>query len=122
MKKSPSQKMTKPQPTLPGKKPKTAKRPVKSDQLEKSDARSAPEKSTKLESIIAALQGRDGATLAELGSLIGWQAHSLRGMISTLRKKRHMDIIRLTRKDGQTAYRLESDVDAGAIGSKASVN
>jgi hypothetical protein len=52
-------------------------------------------KTSKKDLVLGLLQREDGATLAELMSATGWQAHSVRGFISgTLRKKLGLTIER----------------------------
>jgi Protein of unknown function (DUF3489) len=48
-----------------------------------------------------------GATLAEIEEATGWQAHSVRAFLSGLRKK-GLDLVRETRKDGASAYRISA--------------
>lgn len=44
--------------------------------------------------VISLLQRRQGASLSELMSLTGWQAHSVRGFISgTLRKRAGLNVV-----------------------------
>jgi hypothetical protein len=57
--------------------------------------------------IIALLQKPKGATLAELMTATGWQAHSVRGFISgTLGKQEGMKVNSMRREDGQRVYSL----------------
>lgn len=73
----------------------------------------APKKAEKLSSktmaIYAALKQKDGATVEELATLTGWQNHSVRGFLSTIRSKNEIYAIdKFTRPDsGKTAYKLE---------------
>jgi hypothetical protein len=62
---------------------------------------------SKKEDIIALLQKPKGATLAELMTATGWQAHSVRGFISgTLGKKEGLKVNSAKREDGQRVYSL----------------
>ncbi len=55
---------------------------------------SVPKPGSKLDALINALRQRDGATIAELMTATGWQAHSVRGAISgSLKKKRGLAVI-----------------------------
>ncbi len=92
-------------PSAKPKEPKTAK---------KTAAKApAPKKAEKLSSktmaIYAALKQNDGATVEELAKLTGWQNHSVRGFLSTIRSKNEIYAIdKFTRSDsGKTAYKLE---------------
>jgi cell division septation protein DedD len=91
-------------PSVKPKAPKTAKKPAAKP--------TAPKKAEKLSSktmaIYAALKQKDGATVEELAKLTGWQNHSVRGFISTVRSKNEIYTIdKFTRSDsGKTAYKL----------------
>jgi hypothetical protein len=73
---------------------------------------SKPQKSSsklrsKSETILQALKRKRGASLNELCTITGWQAHSLRGHISgTLRKKNKLNIVSDCTKSGIRRYRL----------------
>ena len=47
-----------------------------------------------------------GATLNELMSAAGWQAHSVRGFLSTAAKKQGLTIESSRNKDGERFYKL----------------
>lgn len=65
------------------------------------------EQPTKKEAVLALLRRENGATLAELMTATGWQAHSVRGFISgTLRKRLGLVVQRASRKDAMLAYYL----------------
>ena len=53
--------------------------------------------------ILALIQRAGGATAAELQQATGWQAHSVRGFLSTA-KKRGTKIASAKREDGQRVY------------------
>jgi hypothetical protein len=60
----------------------------------------------KLGTLIALLQRPDGATLEQLASATGWQAHSVRGAISgALKKQRGIDVTS-KKVDGVRVYRV----------------
>jgi hypothetical protein len=66
-------------------------------------------KTTKKDAVTALLQREGGATLDELMTSTGWQAHSVRGFISgTLRKKLRLTVATMKREDGLPAYRIAS--------------
>ncbi len=70
-----------------GQAPNKAKAPSKSDAVQK-------------------LLGRaKGASIAEITSATGWQPHSARAFLTGLRKK-DITILRESRKDGESAYRI----------------
>lgn len=66
---------------------------------------------TKLAQATKLLARARGATMAELGEATGWQPHSVRAMLSGLRKK-GVILVKETRKSGDGCYRIEPD---GAI-------
>ncbi len=70
--------------------------------------------SSKTMSIYAALKQQDGATVEELAKLTGWQDHSVRGFLSTIRSKNEIYTVdKFTRTDsGKTAYKLEEKESA----------
>lgn len=62
---------------------------------------------SKSESIQHALKRKRGASLDELCTITGWQAHSIRGHISgTLRKKKKLNVSSDLTKSGTRRYRL----------------
>ena len=71
---------------------------------------------TKLAQIIALLQRREGATIAEIVEATSWQAHTARGAISgAIKKKLGLSII-TEKVDGRgTVYRLHYHNDHGSI-------
>tara|TARA_R110002126_G_scaffold250322_1_gene393220 strand:- start:3324 stop:3638 length:315 start_codon:yes stop_codon:yes gene_type:complete len=74
--------------------------------------RSTPQKTSskirsKSEIILQALKRKRGASLDELCTITGWQAHSLRGHISgTLRKKKKLNVVSDCTRSGTRRYRL----------------
>jgi hypothetical protein len=49
----------------------------------------------------------DGASLTELTKATGWQAHSIRGFLSTASRKRGLTIESLKNGKGQRVYRVK---------------
>jgi hypothetical protein len=63
------------------------------------------EKTTKLARVIAMLQQPGGATIEAIASSTGWQAHSVRGVLSgTIKKKLGMVVKSEKRGDGERVY------------------
>lgn len=60
---------------------------------------------TKAATVSKMLARNRGATLDEIMTATSWQPHSCRAFLSGLRKK-GADILRETRKDGDTSYRI----------------
>lgn len=60
---------------------------------------------TKLDRMISLLRQKNGASLEELCTVTGWQAHSVRGAIAgSLKKKGH--VITSEKIDGVRRYRI----------------
>jgi len=78
------------------------------------DRRSAPNttaertfrQDTKGAAIVTFLKRKDGATIAELSAAVGWQAHSVRGFLSGLLKRRGIATTSKKGDDGQRRYRI----------------
>ncbi len=62
----------------------------------------------KIAQIIALLDREDGASLIDLMAATGWQAHSVRGTISTLKKKLGQSLRITLNQDGLRQYRLDT--------------
>ena len=73
---------------------------------------------TKLAQATKLLARARGATMAELGAATGWQPHSVRAMLSGLRKKGFI-LVKETRKSGDGCYRIEPDGAAAAPNAQA---
>jgi hypothetical protein len=64
---------------------------------------------TKKDVVLALLRREEGATLAELMTATGWQAHSVRGFISgTLRKKLGLAVSAGKNAAGEHSYQIKS--------------
>jgi hypothetical protein len=62
---------------------------------------------TKLAAIIEAMRNPGGATIAQMMAGTGWQAHTVRGAISgMIRKRLGYEVITEKGADGQRAYRI----------------
>lgn len=84
-------------------------KPVKKSAAPPSGRKTAPV--TKNMTVMAALKRPDGATVEEIAAVTGWQKHSVRGFLSTQKKKRpDFTLEKLTRGDGKTAYKLEVEL------------
>ncbi|WP_088652889.1 DUF3489 domain-containing protein [Marinibacterium profundimaris] len=66
-------------------------------------------KQTKMGRVMALLQRPEGASLAAICKATGWQAHSARAALSTLRKKGNAIERRWPETDGPTTYHLVAD-------------
>ncbi len=62
---------------------------------------------TKLAAIIDAMRRPGGATIAQMMASTGWQAHTVRGAISGMvRKRLGYEVVTEKGADGQRAYRI----------------
>ena len=75
----------------------------------------APREGTKLALIIAKLQQAQGASIAELQEATGWQAHTVRGTLATIKKRFNVIIDSTKDETGIRRYRIvgqnQSDSD-----------
>ena len=70
---------------------------------------SAPqERVTKAAQILALLKQPGGATLQDIVSATGWQAHSVRGFVSGQLTKKMKLRVKSLRRDGERVYALKS--------------
>ncbi len=65
---------------------------------------------TKAELVLKRLRTAKGATIAALSEATGWQAHSVRGFLSgVVRKKLGLTLVSEISKDGMRRYRIVAD-------------
>lgn len=68
----------------------------------------APAQESKKDTVITLLRRGNGATLDELMSATGWQAHSVRGFISgTVRKALGLKVVTERNSAGTSTYRIQ---------------
>ena len=73
----------------------------------KNGARQQRQTQSKKSQFVQLLQRSEGATMNDLMTFSGWQAHSVRGFLSgVLAKKMGMKITSEGRDDGQRVYRI----------------
>lgn len=77
----------------------------------KSARRSTKPPKTKRDTIIGMLRRPKGASIADLTSATGWQAHSVRAALTGLRK-RDIDVVRTNGTDSGTVYRIGGAVSS----------
>ena len=71
------------------------------------EAGPAPERSTKLQQCLSLLNTAEGATIDELQSATGWQAHSVRGFLAeTVKKKLGLILNSKKAEDGVRRYHV----------------
>ena len=88
--------------------PKGVQKMVSHDALTKREATSRTIRpGTKLAAIIDAMRHPGGATIAQMMAGTGWQAHTVRGAISGMvRKRLGYEVVTEKGADGQRAYRI----------------
>ena len=65
---------------------------------------------SKQQHLIALLRRSQGATIAEISDVTGWQAHSIRGAISgTIKKKLGLAVLTETRPERGRVYRIANE-------------
>jgi len=74
----------------------------------KTSSSERPERQSKIDGVTGLLRREEGATLAEIVELTGWQPHTARAALTGLRKKGHA--IERTQRDEASCYRI---VEAG---------
>jgi hypothetical protein len=110
-KKGADQKQATPQPpkTPAGRKMKAA--PKRTSKARMKVARAKPAVSPRPESkgaqILALIGRSQGATLGEIRKTTGWQAHSVRGFLSTAAKKHSLQIESSKTEAGDRVYRIQ---------------
>lgn len=65
---------------------------------------------SKTDAVIKLISRVHGASLAQLQKSTGWQPHTVRAVLSGLRKKGHT-IERTKSEGGESVYRIEADAD-----------
>jgi predicted ArsR family transcriptional regulator len=60
--------------------------------------------STKQDKVIEMLRRPEGVTVDEVGAVTGWQRHTVRGVISALKKKAQITVV-VTKEDRGRVYR-----------------
>jgi Protein of unknown function (DUF3489) len=93
-----------------GAKPKAAA-PRKATPIKKVVAKApegaGPRAGTKGAAILALLERKGGSTLAAIMSAAGWQAHSVRGFLSTATRQYNVVIESTRRQDGVRVYSIK---------------
>ncbi|MBX3584407.1 MAG: DUF3489 domain-containing protein [Rhizobiaceae bacterium] len=94
-------------------KPTKRKKVANATQQSKPATKSETSKNTKAELILKKLRTSKGVSIDMLITETGWQAHSVRGFLSAVvKKKLALDLVSESGKDGARRYRIASDAKA----------
>ena len=88
----------------PKKEAKTSKKAAKPAQAKAT----APREGSKTAQVVAMLQRKNGATLAEIMDKMGWQKHTVRGFMAGAMKKAGYSVESFKPEGGERTYRLNS--------------
>ena len=72
------------------------------------EATKAPRESSKTAQVVAMLQRKEGATLSEIMSSMGWQRHTVRGFMAGAMKKAGFTVESFKPEGGERTYRIPS--------------
>jgi hypothetical protein len=87
----------------PAKKAPKAKKAAKS---KKSEESAGPREGSKTARVVAMLQRKNGATLAEIMDQMGWQKHTVRGFMAGAMKKAGYTVESFKSEKGERSYRI----------------
>ena len=82
------------------------KKPAKASRTVRAKEANTPCAESKSAKILALIGRPKGATLVEITKAVGWQAHSVRGYLSTATKKRGIKIESVKNDAGERSYKL----------------
>jgi hypothetical protein len=86
-----------------------AKKPAKAPkQTAKAKEAAGPREGSKTAQVVAMLQRKNGATLAEIMNKMGWQKHTVRGFMAGAMKKAGYQVESFKPEGGERTYRLNS--------------
>ena len=88
------------------KKSTAAKNPPKRKKAAKTPETAGPRDGTKTATVVALLQRKNGATLAEIQEKMGWQAHTVRGFMAGALKKAGHTVESFKSDKGERTYRI----------------
>jgi hypothetical protein len=101
-----SAKGAKPKAAAPKKAP-GAKKAVKAPKkTAKAKASAGPREGSKTSQVVAMLQRKNGATLAEIMDKMGWQKHTVRGFMAGAMKKAGYSVESFKPEGGERTYRI----------------
>ena len=83
-----------------------AKKAPKAKKAAKSDESAGPREGSKTARVVAMMQRKDGATLAEIMEQMGWQKHTVRGFMAGAMKKAGYKVESFKSDKGERSYRI----------------
>ena len=88
------------------KKATAAKKAPKAKKADKAQETAGPREGSKTAQVVAMLQRKGGATLAEIMDKMGWQRHTVRGFMAGAMKKAGYTVESFKPESGERTYRL----------------
>jgi hypothetical protein len=88
------------------KKATAAKKAPKGKKVAKAQETAAPREGSKTAQVVAMLQRKNGATLAEIMDKMGWQKHTVRGFMAGAMKKAGYNVESFKPEGGERTYRI----------------
>jgi hypothetical protein len=88
------------------KKATAAKHAPKGKKVAKAQETAGPREGSKTAQVVAMLQRKNGATLAEIMDKMGWQKHTVRGFMAGAMKKAGYTVESFKREGGERTYRI----------------
>ena len=85
-----------------------AKKAPKAKKAAKAQASAGPREGSKTAQVVAMLQRKNGATLAEIMDKMGWQKHTVRGFMAGAMKKAGHTVESFKPEGGERAYRINN--------------
>ena len=92
-------------PKVSQKAPKAAKKAVPAPKAKESEG---PREGSKTAQVVAMLQRKNGATLAEIMKTMGWQKHTVRGFMAGAMKKAGYTVESFKPEGGERTYRINA--------------
>jgi hypothetical protein len=89
-----------------GKKATAAKKAPKGKTAAKTEEPAGPREGSKTAQVVAMLQRKNGATLAEIMDKMGWQRHTVRGFMAGAMKKAGYTVESFKPEGGERTYRI----------------
>src|ERR1022692_552630 len=90
----------------PKKEAKASKKATKAPKAAKTPESAGPREGSKTAQVVAMLQRKNGATLAEIMEKMGWQRHTVRGFMAGAMKKAGYTVESFKSDKGERTYRI----------------